>query len=121
MGDWLSGVVQGIFGTLIYDLLLAAVVAAIIAWLRSKKPALAAPAMYGIAAFSALLFISYLLVGHAVFAKPQTNADNVEENVKAWATNLGMGTQPIPLPDMYFAFKITLTNDFRSGHGPGRR
>jgi hypothetical protein len=110
--DWLNGVIQGILGTLIYDLLLAAVVAGAIAWLRSKQSRWASPVLYGLGAFTAVLLIAYTFIGHGLLLKqkPETTSENIEDNVKAWTSALGLGTQSVPVADTYFAYKITLAN-----------
>jgi len=118
--DWLSGILQGIFGTLLYDLLLAAMVAGIVAWLRSRQSRWAAPVLFGIAAFAAMLSIAYLLTGHAALSRQtvETTPENVEENVKKWVEELGLGITKAPKPaDIYFNYIVTLKSGNPIGIG----
>jgi hypothetical protein len=108
--EWLSGVVQGILGTLLYDLLLAAMVAAFITWLKSQESRWAAPLLYGMGAFTAVLIISYVLTGHALLSKEaETTAENVEQNIKKWVDEFGLGIQKNPnINNPEFAYTVTL-------------
>lgn len=109
--DWLNGVLQGILGTLIYDLLLAAVVAGLIAWLKSKQSSWASPVLYGLGAFTLVLLISYTLLGHGLLLKPAESItpENSEEHIKRWAEELGLGITKGPkIGDTYFSYVVTL-------------
>ena len=108
--EWLSGLVQGIFGSALYDLLLATTVAGFIAWLKSKQSRWAAPALYGIAAFSAVLVISYVPIGHAltITKSSETTSENVKEHVRIWLDGYGVSVQNEEVTDNVFTFRVTL-------------
>jgi hypothetical protein len=52
----------------------------------------------------------YTFTGHAVFSSPQpeTTSNNAEGNIRKWAAALGLGIQPISVPDTDFALKVSL-------------
>jgi hypothetical protein len=107
--DWLFDVLQGIFAHLLYDLLLAVGVGALITYLKSTQSRWANPALYGLSAFAAVLVISYVFVGHALLSKeePQTTGENVEKNIRAWADVFQLGvTRLPPQPEVDFGLGI---------------
>jgi hypothetical protein len=111
MSDWVHGVLQAIFGSLLYELLLATAVAALMTWLKSKQSRWATPLLYGVSAFAAVLLISYVLVGRGLLSKeqPETTPENVETNIRSWADNLGLGVAKQESgADNYFLYLIAL-------------
>jgi hypothetical protein len=98
MPDWGFELLQAIFGHLLYDLFLAAGVAGLIAYLKSKQSSWANPGLYGLSAFAAVLVISYVFVGHALLSKeqPLTTAENVENNIRVWADAFQFGVTKMP-------------------------
>lgn len=112
MPDWLYGFLLWFFGNLIWDFVLAAVVAAVVTWLKSKQSKWATPVLYGISSFAAILVISFVLVGHGLLSReqPQTNMENIEENLKAWTNTYSMGIQKQSDDKFFFTYKVTLQN-----------
>jgi hypothetical protein len=104
MPESIRSILEAIFGSLLYDLLLASFVAAMLATLRATKEKWAAPALYGLSGFAAVLLIAFTFVGRGLFSKeqPRTTPENVEANVKAWADSLGYGIQRIQDPQYHF-------------------
>jgi hypothetical protein len=79
--------------------------------LRVKRAAWASPFIYGIGTVACLAIIVFTFTGHAIFSKPQTDTSNIEDRVREWITNLGLGSQPVTaMPDTLFAYKIFLAN-----------
>jgi len=123
--DWVSSVLQEIFGHMLYELLLAALVAALITWLRSKASKWATPLLYGITTFTAVLIIGYVLTGQAVLSRQtKITAENVEANVKKWSEDLGMSIERTSRQDSYFSYTLRLHNGdpievFRAKEKPG--
>jgi hypothetical protein len=107
--DWLSGLVQGILGTLIYELLLAAAIAGLVAWLRSKQSTWAAPTLYGLAAFTAVLVILVTLTGRPLLSKQpeEVTGENIETKLKTWAENLSLPFAKGAVPDSYFSLSLS--------------
>jgi hypothetical protein len=110
--NWFWGLLQGFFGSALYDLLLAGVVAALLAYLKAKKERLTGPVAYGVAGFTMVMIIAYTLAGHAIAftQQPQTTPENIEANVKAWADDLGLGVQTQSDPAATFLLRIVLHN-----------
>ncbi len=111
MRDWMLGLIQGIFASLLAELLLALGVAALIAYLRAKRERWAGPALYGLAAFAMVFVIGFTITGRAPLSKPQpeTTSENVESNIRAWSDDLGLGvTKQQPGSDADFLYMITL-------------
>lgn len=111
MSDWLYGILQGIFGSVLYELLLAGVVAALLAYLKAKRESLAGPALYGLAGFTMVMVIAFTIVGHAVWSKqqPETTTENIEANIHAWSDAFGLSiTKEQPGPDQVFSYLIGL-------------
>lgn len=111
MPDWGFELLQAIFGHLLYDLLLAAGVAGLIAYLKSKQSIWVNPAVYGLSAFAAVLVISYVFVGHALLSKeqPLTTAENVENNIRVWADAFQLGVTKMPSQaEMDFGLVVTM-------------
>jgi hypothetical protein len=108
--DWLTGVLQGIFGSILYDLLLAGMVAALLAYLKAKKERLAGPALYGLVGFTMVMVIAIALTGHALLSKetPQTTLENVEANIKTWAETFSLGIQKQTDINFTFIYAISL-------------
>jgi hypothetical protein len=110
MADWLSGFLQAIFASFIWELLLAAGVAALIAYLRATKERWAGPVIYGLAAFAIVFVIGYTLTGQPLLSRTQsqTTPENIEANIKAWADDFQLGiTKMPPRPDIDFGLVIT--------------
>jgi hypothetical protein len=110
MPEWVASLFQTIFGSLLYDLLLAAGVAALLGWLKSKASQWANPVLYGIVAFTAVLIIGYVLTGRPVLSKqqPQVTPENIEANVKTWSENLGMSVERTNRQDAFFSYAMRL-------------
>lgn len=111
MLSWISGLLQGLFASLLWELLLALGVGALIAWLKATKQQWAGPAIYGLFGFAIVLVIGYALTGQFPLSKtqPQTTAENVEANIKVWADDFQLGvTKHPPQPDVDFGLTITL-------------
>jgi hypothetical protein len=85
--------------------------ATVLGILRAKKPAAAAPILYGVGGLACLFVIFFTATGHSVFSPTPTSQANIEENVKKWVSNFGYGSQsvPPPTPDCDFAYQITPT------------
>lgn len=126
MPEWVTSLLQTIFGSLLYDLLLAAGVAALLGWLKSKASQWANPVLYGIVAFTAVLIIGYVLTGRPVLSRqqPQVTSENIEANVKRWSENLGMSVERTNRQDAFFSYTMRLYNGdpveiFRGKDKPG--
>lgn len=108
---WFSGVLQGIFGTFLYDLLLAGVAAALLAYLKAKKETWAGPTLYGLAGFTMVMVIAIAFIGRPLLSKtqPETNPENIEDNIKAWSDDFSLGVQKQQSDDkFYFTYAISL-------------
>lgn len=125
MPEWLHGVLEAIFGSLLYELLLAGAVAALMTWLKKIKPNWAAPVLYGLLGFIGILVMAYVFTGHALLAhEPQITPENIEENVKAWCDSVSIGLQRTLLLDTYWSYTARLSGAdpieiFRGKEKPG--
>lgn len=110
MSESIRSILEGIFGTFLYDLLFASLVGTLLAYLRAKKEKWAAPALYGLSGFAAVFVIAFVFVGHSLLFKeqPRTTPENVEANIKAWSDSFNLGVQSFPIPNNYFYLAVTL-------------
>ncbi len=110
-----SGLLQGIISDILYGLLILAG-GLMLALIRSKWPDLAPKVLYGVFGVTCIAILWFTFTGHGVFSKQpsQTTPDNVEEYIRKWADNLGLGVtrmpQAIPLQQVYFGLVVTLQN-----------
>jgi hypothetical protein len=84
---------------------------AVLGWLRAKRPQIAAPILYGLAGATCLGILWFTFTGHAFLSKsqPETTQENVEENVKKWVDELGLGITKNPkMGDVYFSYVVAL-------------
>lgn len=110
MPDWMFGFLQSIFASFIWELLLAAGVAALIGYLKATKEKWAGPVIYALAAFAIVFVIGYTLTGQAPLSRApsQITPENVEANIKVWADNFQLGiTKMPPQSDIDFGLMIT--------------
>lgn len=110
--DWIRGILEGVFGSLLWDMVLASLVATLLAYLRTKYKDWAPPAIYAVCGFTAVFVIAYAFVGHALLYKeqPHTTTKNVEENVKAWSDTFGLSVQKQSDSNFEFVLGIILPN-----------
>jgi hypothetical protein len=116
MPSWLSAALVWFFGNLLWDFILAAVVAAVIAWLKKKKEAWAAPGLYALVSFVAVFVLAFTLVGHPLLSQqtPTTTPENIEANIKTWCDTFSMGMQKQSLdPRTDFMLMITIPDNGR--------
>jgi hypothetical protein len=108
-GNWLA---QSLFSRTVWEFILMFGGGTVIATLKTKVSALTQPILYGLTTAAAIGVILFTLTGQAVFSKtqPQTDADNVDQNIKAWMASLGLGWQPEYLADASFAYRVKLAN-----------
>jgi hypothetical protein len=116
MGDWFSGVLQGIFGTLLYETLLAGGVAALIVFLKARKEKWAGPVMYGLSAFALVFVIGFTMTGHSPLSRQstETTSENIESHIRTWADHFGLGVtrkDPPTDPPSEFLYLITTPNN----------
>ncbi len=108
---WIRDVLLALFSSTLYDLLLATGVGVLIGALKAKKEQWAGPVIYGLTAFALVLVIGFSLTGQSPLSarRPETNAENVEENIRAWADHLGVGiTRQDPPSDTDFLYLLAL-------------
>jgi hypothetical protein len=112
---WLSDLLLAIFGNIIYDLVLAGVVGAVLAYLRAKKEKWAGPALYGLAGFAMIMVIAVTFVGRPLLStkQPETTAENIQENIKAWADKFSLGIQKGTDGDFAYIYSISLSDGHR--------
>ena len=110
MGDFLYGALQAIFGSLVWDLVLASLVAAVITYLRKTQSTWATPLLYFVLSFMGVFVIAFTLTGKALLLRerPQTTPENVESNIKAWADKFSLGIQKGTDNKFSFVYSIAL-------------
>lgn len=87
--------------------------AAGLGYLRAKKPALAAPALYGLGGLACFAVIFFAVTGHSLLAPAPVDSSNIEANVKKWTADFGYGIQPVPSQEMgnfEFAYRLAVSN-----------
>src|SRR5690242_7580904 len=106
--NWISGVLQGVFGTLIYEALLAGGVGVLIGVLKAKREKWAGPALYGFAAFVLCFVLGFTLLGHGPLSKesPQTTSQNVEANIRAWADDFNLSIKKMEAANVEFQYAL---------------
>jgi hypothetical protein len=110
--NWIYGLLQGIFGSALYELLFAGAVAALLAYLRARRVDWAAPVLYGVCGFTAALVVAFAFTGHPLLSReqPQSTTENIEANVRTWSDAFSFGTQKAPDATMFFQFAVKLIN-----------
>lgn len=107
VAEWFSELLRAILAHWVAGVLLPTG-AAVMAYLRIKRPTWASPAFYALGTIAFLAVVMFTFTGHAVFSTPAVDASNAEENVQKWISKFGFATRAISLPDAAFAYQITL-------------
>jgi hypothetical protein len=110
--NWLLGLLQGIFGSVVYDLVLAGAVAGLLAILKAKRPTWAPPALYGVMGLTCVFVSIYAFTGRALLFKehPETTIDNIESNVRTWADGFQLGVRKLDDPTSYFTYSVEMVS-----------
>jgi hypothetical protein len=105
----LNPIVQGILTNWFSDLLIL-VGGAALAVLRKKNSPWAGVAAYFLIGCACMSVIVFTFVGHAILAKetPQTTAENIEPNIRAWSDQFSLGIQKQADDNFDFAYAISL-------------
>jgi hypothetical protein len=116
MPQWASEALFWFFGNLLWDFVLASMVAALLIWLKKKKEAWATPVLYGLVGFAAVFVLAFTLVGRSLISNrgPETTPENIESNIKDWADNLSLGIQREKNDNSYFTFVLSVPPGNRS-------
>lgn len=125
--SWMSSFLLWLFGNALWDFLFAVVIAGVIAYLRSKKEQWAGPALYGLAAFTLVLIVGFVLTGRPPLSPPPEGVtpENIEANIKTWADHLAMSLERQNAPDAdFFSYLGRVHQDdpleiFRAKEKPG--
>src|SRR6267378_7141763 len=114
MPSWVSEFLFWLFGNLLWDFVLAIGVAAMIAWLKRKREAWAAPALYGVVGFVAVFVLAFTLVGRPLLSnrRPETTPENIEANIKTWGETFGLAIRLVSNlhEECLFAMEVTSQN-----------
>lgn len=106
--DW-NSLWQGVISNGIYALLILGG-GAVLTALRLKWPNYADPARFGFVGAACVALVLFTLLGRGLFVKspPEITPENVGENVRKWADDVGLGITKMPTSqDYYFGFQIT--------------
>ena len=92
---------------------------AVVTWLRYKKPQIAFPLLYGMAAATCMAILIFAFTGRPMFSKrpPNITPDNLEDNLRKWSDDLGLSVSRMPsastsalAQEIYFGLIVTLQN-----------
>jgi hypothetical protein len=106
--DWFW---QHLFSGFTLELLLVLGGGAVLGYVKRKLPEHASTLLYGAAGATCVAILIFTFTGRAILAKAPPDPitpENVEENVKQWAGNMGMNIGPATMPDSYFAYQLSL-------------
>jgi len=115
---------------LLWEVLLLLGVGIALERLKAKWPVLASRVLYGLAAATCTAVLIFTFTGHGFLSRqrPEVTPENVEENVRKWADDLGLGVTRMQSgpnqQQIYFGLVITLFNGtplevFRGKEKPG--
>lgn len=105
--DWLW---QNLFSAAVWEILLIIGGATLLGWLRKKLPEHAPTIQYALVGAVCVAILLFVFTGHGILTKQQqpVTIENIEQNIRAWADDLGMSIARTNRPDTYFSFSITL-------------
>jgi hypothetical protein len=115
MPDWVKSILEGVFGNLLAELVLALGISALIALIKTKKEKWAGPVLYGLTGFVLVFVLGSALTGNAPLStKPQLiTSENLEPNLRTWLDNFHLSVTKREDPNSFFSFDVVL----RGGQG----
>ncbi|HEY6764222.1 MAG TPA: DUF2299 family protein [Candidatus Sulfotelmatobacter sp.] len=121
--DWL---VQSLTSRVVWEVILLIGGGSILGIVKAKWPRLAPYFLYGFAGATCVAIILFTLTGHAILSKsqPETTTENIEENIRKWADEAGIGVTKVPAQDSYFGYVLRLNSGnpvsvYRPRQAPG--
>lgn len=104
---------QNLFTSFIWELLLICGGAALLGFLKRRLPEKAPIMAYAFFGATCVAIIIFTFTGRGIMAKRQQDItpENLQENLRKWADDLGLGTTKMPdAQENYFGLVVRVTN-----------